>query len=146
MKFWLIIISIIVASSVAVSSLAFLGLPYEPLSSLNHVDDPYGPPPMSGLPDVEQYLVTLRGCPAQPQCGVEVNKASTGGGSPWVQVVEDQVTFDLLDVAGSAQFLGETIAETGTYRIIRMYVEKVELKIAGIDGLIPVRPTPPMIQ
>ena len=81
------------------------------------------PPP----PDVEQYLVTLS--------SVEVNKQKTGEGSPWVTIVDEPVTFDLVELEGVEQFLGTAVADPGTYRIIRMHIQEAKLKLKGEDEL-----------
>ena len=61
------------------------------------------PPP----PDVEQYLVTLS--------SVEVNKAKTGAGSPWVTIANGPITFDLVELDGVEELLGSAVADPGTY-------------------------------
>ena len=124
----------------------FLGLyswfsaPYSPSNSVNFHEDipnaPYVPP----RPRVEQYLVTLS--------SIDVNKSSTGRGSPWSTVVEGPVTFDLaaLGREGSPQFLGDAVAEPGSYRIIRMRMDQVLLKFEGQEALVEAKITKPFIQ
>ena len=79
-------------------------------------------------PNVEQYLVTLS--------SIEVNRSKTGVGSPWTTIVEESVTFDLLEVAKLEEFLGSSLVEAGTYNQVRMYVEEVMLKIEDQDELV----------
>ena len=79
-------------------------------------------------PNVEQYLVT--------PSSIEVNRSKTGAGSPWTTIVEESVTFDLLEVAKLEEFLGSSLVEAGTYNQVRMYVDKVMLKIEDQDELI----------
>ena len=110
--------------------------PYSSLNSAggnNALSPPYGPTPKPGPPTVEKSLVTLS--------GVEVNKKKTGKGSPWVRVVEGPVTFDLLEIASNKapQFLGSIAADPGEYRIIRMQVDKMELKLSDREELVPAK-------
>ena len=122
------------SSAMAVSLLAWSGLPYSPIGSL-----PLGGNPYEG-PEVEQVLVTLS--------EIEVNKKKTGKGSPWLTVVDEPVTFDLWALAGGGvpSFLGDVIAEPGFYQTIRMHIDTVMVKLKGVDELIHANPSPPKIQ
>ena len=82
------------------------------------------PPP----PDVEQYLVTLS--------SVEVNKAKTGAGSPWITIANGPITFDLVELDGVEELLGSAVADPGTYRVIRLHVDGVKLKIVDVAELV----------
>ena len=77
------------------------------------------PPP----PDIEHYMVALK--------SVEVHRQKRGEGSPWLTIVDEPVTFDLVDLAEIEEFLGSKIVETGVYTQIRMHVDSVMLTIEG---------------
>ena len=72
---------------------------------------------------------------------IEANKAKTGAGSPWITIVDEPVTFDLADLIGGGTlgFLGENVADPGTYRIIRMITAGVKIRFHGEAELIPVK-------
>ena len=92
------------------------------------------------IPGVEKYLVTLS--------SVEANKDKTGAVSPWVVIVDQPVTFDLLELAnqGIPGFLGDALAESGTYNIIRMFVDSAVIKLIGDAQLYPAQAPSGMIQ
>ena len=83
--------------------------------------------------------------------GVEIHKAvaeqeQTEGGTQtqtqqqvqqgegeWIKIdiAEDAGTFDLLDIKGIEQFLGETEVDAGKYTQLRLTVEKIEVALDG---------------
>ena len=77
---------------------------------------------------MEQALVTLT--------EVEVHKAGAGDDSGWLTVVEGPVTFDLVKLVDVQEFLASAVVEAGKYTQIRMSAAKVEIKLAGEEGLV----------
>ena len=62
----------------------------------------------------------------------EQQKVQQGEGE-WIKIdiAEDAGTFDLLDIKGIEQFLGESEVEAGKYTQLRLTVEKIEVALGG---------------
>ena len=70
--------------------------------------------------DVTKILITV--------ANIEVHKAT---GDAWVNVVQGPVEFDLVEIQGVEETLGEAILEPGRYGQIRLEIEKAEVTVDG---------------
>jgi len=61
---------------------------------------------------------------------IEVHKANAPEDS-WVTIVEEEKTFDLMNIQGAEVFLGEEEVEAGQYTQIRLEVTKVTVTLDG---------------
>ena len=73
--------------------------------------------------DIDAILVTTD--------RVEVNRRQEDGTQDWVTVVDEEVSFDLLQVAGIEMTLGSAEMEPGVYLQIRMHVVSVKVTVDG---------------
>ncbi|MFC1958654.1 DUF4382 domain-containing protein [Chloroflexota bacterium] len=62
-------------------------------------------------------------------CSIEVHK--TNGETEWTSVIEEDKSFDLLNLRGVEEILGSKEIETGNYRRICMDVKDVTVTIGG---------------
>ena len=64
---------------------------------------------------------------------VKVTRRDEEGAQGWVTVVDEEVSFDLLEVTGIEMTLGSAELEPGVYLQIRMHVVSVEVTVDGKD-------------
>ncbi len=70
--------------------------------------------------EVTKILITV--------ANIEVHKTT---GDAWVNVVQGPVEFDLVEIQGVEETLGEAILEPGRYGQIRLEIEKAEVTVDG---------------
>ena len=66
-------------------------------------------------------------------------EVQTGGPDPWQTIVEGPIDFDLVQIQGIEQTLGEAELEPGRYGQIRLNIDKAEVTVEGntVDARVP---------